>query len=146
MKIQPDFAERVSALAESTPREAVANLLRAMLPPQPVRVRSYEPAPASAEAAPPPPVARDPFAKLMRGPRPLRTRRTRTRAYRVLNPYGHGNHRRGTWRAAMVEAIVRCEESTEAGALAYLERNYPHLASKGVDLAFAESVGYITFN
>jgi hypothetical protein len=148
MEVRKDFAKRTKALAESTPREAIENLLRALLPPEPVRVRSY--APATPDWAqddkrqlPRDPVRRDPFVSPTMFKK-LKTRRPKSRAYKVLNPTGYCNHRYGTWRASMVEAIVR--STNELEAVAYLADKYPSVADKGVDLAFAESVGYITFD
>lgn len=144
MEVRKDLGDRVAALAESTPREAIENLLKALLPRVPVQVRAPVPQAEKLPRAPSPvdttPEWRDPFRKLTRG---AKGRKPKARGYRVLNHSGYMNHRMGTWRRHMVEAIVK--SNSELEALAYLSTNYPHLADKGVDIAYAESVNYITF-
>lgn len=39
MEIRKDFAKRVEALAQSTPREAIANIISALMPREPVKTK-----------------------------------------------------------------------------------------------------------
>jgi hypothetical protein len=134
MEVRKDFGDRMAALADELPRGAIGLLLKALLPREPVKVRAPEGG-WKFEAAEKQPSA---FAMGQR----KRRMKGRTIGYTVNNPTAHLNHRRGTWRAAMVEAVVKSE--SEYAAIKWLGENYPHLADKGVSLAWCREVGYIS--
>lgn len=143
MEVRKDFPKRVAKLAESTPREAIANLLSALLPRVPAITRPAAPyTPPSELYGSPEPYTPDPMAKLKRRRGPTRTRKPRSAKYRVLNHGAKWAHR--GWRGAMVAAVV--EHNTEQDALAWLAANYPKYVHKGVDVSWCVQQGYITFN
>lgn len=152
MEIRPDFAKRVEALSSSTPREAIANLLSALMPRVPAATRAAtSPGSLLRDATPAPPeefykriedamVARvDPMAKLTKG---RKTRAPKSKRYTVLEPDAHMRHKR-SWRRYMVQAVVSCANQTEAEA--WLAAYFPLYADKGVDVAWCEQQGYIKF-
>lgn len=160
MEVRKDFAKRVAALSSSTPREAIANLLSALLPRVPAKTRApqhpldhdekdeprsltgltadeilakraMEPV-RSGERQP------DPFGKLTK--RAPRTRRS-FNTYEVLDQIAMRHHKRNTWTYAMVESIV--SSSSVAGAMSHLRTNYPEHAHKSLDFTWAAERGYI---
>lgn len=139
MEVRKDFGKRVEALAKTTPTEAISNLLLALLPREPVRVRVPDKHKLLRE-----PVQAGPSAfRLKAKLRTRKPRKPRSRTYEVLHQYAHLNHRCGTWRAAMVEAVIK--STCELSALEYMREHYPHLEGKGVDIAWCESTGYIKY-
>lgn len=109
MKVHKGFAPRVKELASSTPREAIGNLLRSMLPRVPVATRPSEawrgfPSqdPAYQELRATRAAERDPFAAKLKGLK----RRSRVNAYRVIDVRAERKHRVGTWTYAMVRSVV----------------------------------------
>jgi hypothetical protein len=112
MEVRKDFAKRVSAIAKATPREAVGNLLKGLLPKEPVRTRAPSP-PAWAKAIgegmyagrpekPPFGAVRDPLAPL----RKVRRRAPRSARYvaieLLVRPERSGL-KRGSGRYAKLE-------------------------------------------
>lgn len=141
MEVRKSFPKQVKALAESTPREAIANLLSALMP----RVAVQTKAPAA--YTPPAPIPGygqpDPMAKLQRKRAP-RTR-SANRSYEVLKPYAYANHKR-SWRRAMVQATV--SRTTEQEALSYLTEMYGEdhkYVKQGIDFAWCAAQGYIKY-
>lgn len=131
MEVRKDFAKRVSAIAQSTPREVISNLLRSMLPREPVKTRSPEawtPTPAQrslqefrAE--------RDPFAARMA----TRRRKVRNRSYEVI--FTRNRARPGTKRHTQLQIVL--DNTNTASAM--------RAGAESVDITFAESEGYIRF-
>lgn len=117
MEIRKDFGQRVKALSESTPREAIANLLSALMPRVEARVR---PAAQPDWAPTPRQVDPDPLAKLMplRQRRAPRTRRAMFRRYTVVSTYIPA--RTGTKRYHQTK-IVLDHTDTRAARLAGAE-------------------------
>ncbi len=160
MEVPKDFAEQVEALSSSTPREAIANLLSALLPRVAARTRPPMPTPSpmrdkAAEyralySAPAMPTPYDPMSKLTRTARRPRTRMPRHREYRVLRPLAFASHRRNTWTRAMVESIVTTynedKKTNAAQAENRLRDNYPQYADRTLDFAWCVEKGYITFS
>ena len=134
MDIPQDFAGKVGELSSSTPREAIANLLSALLP----RVR--------ATTRPPVPIfigmdlgmettySPDPMRNLAR----LRSPRTRSprgqRSYTVVST--RHSARAGTKRARQLE-IVLSHTDTASARMAGAEPR---------DFTYAEEIGCITFD
>lgn len=147
MLVPESFAEQVEALSSSTPREAIANLLSALMP----RVQASTRPPAHPINRLPEFVREYPMEPYLSGPDPMskltrtkspRTRMPRSKPYRVLNERAASNHR-PSWRRAMVAAIVR--STSEASALEYMRDHYPNYYAKGVDIAWCVEQRYITF-
>ncbi len=150
MLVPKDFATQVSALAESTPREAIANLLSALLPRVVAKTRPPQLVKADFEYDARSPYAKhmaentyDPMSKLTRSRRAPRTRMPRHRVYRVLYAQAKHNHRARTWTRAMVDAIT--SSTSEAGAAAFLQEVYPQYADRHPDIPWCVEKGYITF-
>lgn len=146
MKVPASFAKAAKASAEQVPREVISNLLMRLMP----RAET-EPKPLS-QAATTPSRKSDSLlrpatsAPLSAGPkrraRAASRNFTTNRRYRVLHEYGYANHRRRTWRRAMVECILR--NDNELDALQELVRMFPEYADKGIDLTWvAEHAGYV---
>lgn len=146
MEVRPGFAKRAKAIAEATPREAIANLLKAILPREPVRVRpvqTYTPDPAPAPVRQDPLTGeviamRDPFAARLK--RTIKRRTRRGMEYTVLNPHARLNHKSGTWTAAMVGVALNhtntaTADADMAGHVKYSDRK--------IDWNWLTKVGYI---
>lgn len=142
MEVREDFAERVSAIAESTPRNAIENLLLGLMPRVPVTARRLATDSAGRAVVPAPEPEAQPrgFFKLTRAPR---TRRVRGRDYTVLDSTAHRNHRAGTWTHAMVRCAVLCKNTEEATAT--LRSTWPEYAERTIDFNWLAKVGYIVF-
>jgi hypothetical protein len=130
MKVRKDFAKQVAALAQSTPKAALGNLLQGMLPRRPVETRQRSSVPVLMAA----PVAggvRDPFAP--RKPRRRRIPTGKSRAYVVLWRY---RARRTSKRQEQLEII-------------YAHSNTADAVAAGAEIAFinfAEKEGFISFS
>jgi hypothetical protein len=133
MEVRKDFAKRCKALAESTPKEAIANLLKSMLPREPVRTRPVSgrlaQAPVAGDADAYRVVPRDPLKPM----RPVRTRKLRNRSYEVLPTRNRA--RPGTKRWSQLN-IVLTNTDTRSARLA---------GAENVDIKFAVEEGYIRF-
>lgn len=136
MEVPTDFAKRVAALSESTPHEAIANLLSALMP----RVQSTvrPPTPVADQYVPrDKPIRYDypsPSPNPMRKLRSPRTRRPRSAAYKVLSTYH--NARRGTKRANHLNIVLRHTNTFDA----------IQEGAEPCDFKYAEEIGLITFN
>lgn len=149
MEVREDFAERVSAIAESTPRNAIENLLLGLMPRVPVTARTVA-ADGAGRAMAPLAISNDGtvteaprtfFTKLTRAPR---TRQPRGRAYTVLDPAAYRNHRAGTWTYAMVRAATDPDVTNTLAAVQKLRENYPQY-DRPIDFNWLAKVGYISF-
>lgn len=153
MKVPDEFGPRLTAIAESTPRNAIENLLMGLMPRVPVTARVIR-TDDGGRAMVPPDVKYDgtvdeapqpgPFRKLMRAPR---TRAPHGRDYEVLVPYADSLHRFGTWRHAMASAVVNAEvTNTLAVSRAFAAKWEGHkFAQQGIDFNWLAKVGYISF-
>lgn len=150
MDVRPDFAARVEDSCRTIPQEPIALLLKMLLPKD--RTPTTKPA-AYASRAPEPPVTVDSYGRTQRGhnrrrmaaSHPVdRVRVARQSTYRILQPMAHRNHRSGTWRYAMVRAVMASQSTTEA--FEYLKREFPEHAGKGIDFKWNVAQGYITFD
>lgn len=139
MKVRKDFAKQVRALAESTPRAAIGNLLQGMLPRRQVSTRSADvqfrtrdtvlPTGEIVREALPP--TRDPFAPRKRTRR--RVPAGKSRDYRVVLRY---RARRASKRQEQLEII-------------YAHSNTADAVAAGAEIAFinyAEKEGFISFD
>lgn len=138
MEVPKNFSERLTAIAETTPREVLANVLAALTPRVPVQTRApSEWSPEERRLAPPPRIAPapGPFKRL------TRIRRKGTTHYDVLVPSAYNNHKRHTWTFAMVYCIVH--NTNTAGAADMLAERWPEYVSKNFDLLWLSKVGYI---
>lgn len=146
MEVRKSFPKQVKALAESTPREAIANLLSALMPRVAVQTkapRAYTPPPTYDDWGTPSAGQPDPMAKLQRKRAP-RTR-SANRSYEVLRPTAYANHKR-SWRRAMVQAAVNC--ASEQEALSYLTEIWGEghkYVKQGIDFAWCAAQGYIKY-
>ena len=154
VKLPDGFEDRLIGIVETTPVQPVENLIRALLPRVAVSTKSLQAAPAvrkynhdddSPTDEPPTAVINDPFRRKMKSPR---MRKVRGQRYQVLNSYAYANHRRGTWRYAMVMAAV-FHEGTNASdtitAQAKLRDSFPQYADQSIDFAWLAKQGYISF-
>lgn len=153
MDVRPDFAARVEDSCRTIPQEPIALLLKMLLPKD--RTPTTKPA-AYASRAPEPPVRFDAYGRVMptgsvkprrrmAASHPVdRVRVARQSTYRILQPMAHRNHRSGTWRYAMVRAVMASQSTTEA--FEYLKREFPEHAGKGIDFKWNVAQGYITFD
>lgn len=146
MDVRPDFAARLEDSCRTIPPEPIVLLLKMLLR------KDRTPTTRSADYVQrqvPEPV----FGVTGRGGL-TRRRRTasgshtgrvaaRQTAYRILQPMAHRNHRAGTWRYAMVRAVMASQSTTEA--FEYLRREFPEHAGKGIDFKWNVAQGYITF-
>lgn len=93
MEVRKDFGDRLKALADSTPKEAVANLIRALMPKTQVTTRA-----PTADYAPtrisPVPMPRDPLAprKMVR----MKWSREDMKTITVTYPEGRSPYKYGT--------------------------------------------------
>lgn len=143
MEVRKSFPKQVKALAESTPREAIANLLSALMPRVAVQTKAPQPYTTPDWATEyPAPGGPDPMAKLTKKRAP-RTR-TANKSYAVLMPHAYTGHRRQSWRGRMVEAVVLNQD--EASAMAWLQEKWPAYAAKGIDFAWCAAQGYIRYH
>jgi hypothetical protein len=140
MKVPSGFAKAAQATADQIPREVISGLLMRLMP----RTETV-PVPASQAAVQPAPSGRVPVKAMTQPKRKARSGSrsfSTNRRYEVLHPAGYANHRRRTWRRAMVECILKCDN--ELSALQMLVENYPEYASKGIDLTWvAEQARYV---
>lgn len=149
MEVRKDFAARLECLCRAVPVQAVESLLLGLLPRIPVQCRApkdplakreeYE---SEYEAYMAAPVINgsDPLAKLTKGRR-VRARPRGNASYTVLHATAYRNHRKGTWRHAMVQCAVT--NPNVADALRCLRTAYPRFADKGIDFAWCAAQGYI---
>lgn len=139
MRLSTDFAEQVELLASTTPREAIAKCLSHFMPRVPL-ARAAE-VHSDTEAAD---INRLPEFIPTTKRRAVRRKSIRSRKYRVVRDWAYSNHRRGTWRHAMVcSAVLNTDEDA---ARAYLAENYPDFAHNGIDFAWCEKQGYINYD
>lgn len=134
MEVKPGFAKRAKAIAEATPREAIANLLKAMLPREPVRTR-----PVQTYTPPAPPQGTmtddgevrvaDPFVTRLK--RTVRTRSARSYSYTIVSRV-HGA-RPGTKRAKQLDIVLAFTNTRQAIAA----------GAEWVDFKYAEQIGLI---
>lgn len=135
MEVRKSFAKAVTDIAVATPREAVANLLRSMLPREPVRTRPISASPTRSSPTfmdttdGPVMVMRDPFKPL----RPVRARKLRNRVYAATGKRNAARY--GSKRYNQLE-IVLGHTTTRDARLA---------GAESVDITFAEDEGYIKF-
>lgn len=140
MRLSTDFAEQVELLASTTPREAIAKCLSHFMPRVPL-ARAAD-AHSDTEAAE---FNRLPeFVAEKTTRRAVRRKFIRSRKYRVVRDWAYSNHRRGTWRHAMVRSALL--NTDEEAARAYLAENYPDFAHNGIDFAWCEKQGYINYD
>lgn len=139
MKVPKGHAKRVTEICTATPREAVANLLRAMLPRVPIATRPVTPATMPERIIQP-----NPLARLTRAPagRRIRTRSV-NRSYVVLKPSAHSNHKQRTWTNAMVHCALSCSNTRDADN--HRRTYYPEY-EKYIDWSWLVGQGYITFD
>lgn len=148
MNVSDDFGERVSAIAESTPRNAIENLLLGLMPRVPVTARKVAVDNGGRPVDPPVTLQPDgtvqpgPFRKLVRGPR---TRQPRGRAYTILDSNATRHHRPGTWTFAMVRCATTPDEANTLTATTKLRDEYPIFADRNIDWNWLAKVGYISF-
>jgi hypothetical protein len=136
MEVRPDFAARMGALAESLPREVLANLLTRLMPVEEVSTRAPSPRAPTGQS-------RDPFTRAQA--RRKRRPKTFNRPYKVLRGSAPGLHRRGTWTYIMV--VAACAHETTLEAEAWLRREHPEYDYKVIDWQWLADVkNYITFN
>lgn len=136
MQVPKDFAARVQGICTATPREAMANILLAMLPREPVTTRP--PAPVQADVR----IVGGEFPKVFRAPS-RRVRKSKGRSYKLLvDPCAAYRHRAGTWTREMVHCILRAGNTEDAAALLRERDLFP---GKTLDFNWAEKVGYIAF-
>lgn len=132
MEVRKDFAARVQAMAASTPREAIANLLSALMPREPVATRPAAPVPsAPAPAAPP-----SRFG-------PKRGTRTRRAAidYKTLTVVSPGNPYRAGTKAAQTFDLFRQYDGSKVYTVKFNADSEKH--DMGY-LNYASRDGYIT--
>lgn len=151
MEVRKDFAKRVTALSQGVPRNVVAQLLKRLLPPEPVSVRRPEGGwkldpPAGTTPAP---MSTGGFLAKVKTRKPRRGPIVHCQ-YKVLNRYAVVNHRWGTWTHAMVDSVVEADAlhdedyTTAAQAQEYLSKHYPKYADRKIDWNWlAKDVGYI---
>lgn len=147
MDVRPDFAARLEDSCRTIPPEPIARLLKMLLPKD--RTPTTRPADYVQRQAPEPAFGVTGRGGLTRRrmatSRPIdRVRVARQTAYRCLQPAAHVNHRYGTWRYAMVRAVMASQNTTEA--FEYLRREFPEHAGKGIDFKWNVAQGYITFD
>lgn len=142
MEVPDNFGTRLTAIAETTPRSALANLLEALCPRRPVATR------APTGWSPVSGAHNDAADGTWGGSfKKLKRRATRTRAagnvnYTVNVPTAWLNHRSGTRTRAMVESILACTNTADARA--WLLANYPEYENKTFDMMWLSKIGYIT--
>lgn len=148
MDVRPDFAARLEDSCRTIPPEPIALLLKMLLPKD--RTPTTRPADYVQRQAPEPAFGVTGRGGITRRRRmaassPIdRVRVARQTAYRILQPMAHRNHRAGTWRYAMVRAVMASQSTTEA--FEYLRREFPDHAGKGIDFKWNVAQGYITFD
>lgn len=149
MELPNGFAERLSAISESTPRNAIENLLLGLMPRQAVSTRPVS-VDSGGRPIQPQTAQQKEWTSRFDRTRAPRSRKPKGGEYEVLQPMAFINHRPGTWRRAMVEAATNYvatdddgKWSSQSKALEYLKEHYPQHYSKGVDFSWCANVGYI---
>ena len=151
MEIRDGFADALTAIAESTPRNAIENLLMGLMPRVPVQTKRVDVDNGGRAVRQPLTEQSKDYLSRFGKIRAPRTRAPRSGQYEVVSPHAAQNHRPGTWRHAMVSAATNYVDTDEDGrklvtqqqALAYLQERYPHHYGKGIDFSWCVSVGYI---
>jgi hypothetical protein len=132
------------------PREALANVLMALMPRVAVQTRAPVRVDTSGRMLPNDTGPVGHLKKLIRGPR---TRSAKGQTYKVLDDLAHWNHRDGTWRYAMVKHAISYKNDdgsppTTLQALKAWQEDHPvgtKYHEQGIDFNWLAKVGYITF-
>lgn len=141
MEVPKNFATRLTAIADSTPRPTLIGLLHMLAPRVPVQTRApSEWSPQERKLVP----LTDPFTQKTKRKSVIKRKAGAAVKYEVLVPNASHNHRRGTWTEAMVYCIVK---NTDTGAAAdMLRARWPEYADRQFDLLWLSKVGYIRIN